>query len=943
MNKAMNLQNVWRNKKIGVDKGLTWRFFQLGFILLSIESIIDRTSEDRHNCDLLWFPTGGGKTEAYIGVAIFSLAYNRRAEIERLRNNSKNPDNEVTGIGVGVISRYTLRLLTIQQFRRTVDVVSACEFLRIAQNSNSFGWIPEGYKPAEKFTWGTVRFSVGLWVGNSVIPGKMCDDLLDLRSYKLKAGAISILQGLHPAYYGTNPQLKQISNKLASSEGEPAQILKCPCCGSILAIPSSGLSKGKHVIHLLLFASSIVDIDLSKVNKSKIVLNNYIWTKRNNNYYTLTLDINIKEKNVDYLSSWLYDLINLHIKKAIISCASPIRPGYFVYGNPNSNKSDNRIGYDIYCPNPSCDLNDVKWSELVPLSRRSKDNSKSPDLQDVNKAFELSESNYSKSMPIPAITVEEDIFGKCPSILISTIDKFARLPYEPKTSAIFGNVSHYHSLEGYYRPSAGKKIDNGNIKDHPDGCKGKDLHVKLHNKIKSPDIIIQDELHLIEGPLGSIVGLYEIAIDELCTDYSGKEPVYPKYIASSATVKNADVQINSLFNRSLNIFPPNGLDSDNNFFYKTIEIHPMSVNSPGRLYVGIACPGKGGQTALVRILSSILQESERQKNIDPVKADMFWTLVGYFNAIRELAGASTLYSQDIPDRIKFRSENLGKNFRKIHEKELVELSSRINSQELPSYLDDLEKSIIDDSSIDAVFATSMLSTGIDIGRFGVMVVDGQPKTTSQYIQTTGRIGRQKGGIVFSFYRVGKPRDLDHYEFFTGYHRALNKNVEPITVAPYSPLATQKIICPVIVSLLRDGRMIESTKISDSWIVEQKNVAKDISFSGSRLMKTDYNSELITILKKHIIDRSQNESSDKRPDIIEITDLLNAKIDQWKILAERYKNDLLYSEITISNKPTHPVVLGTPAHEKYKLEVVSKNSPNSMREVESEMVLKGGSL
>src|SRR5690606_28381311 len=89
--------------------------------------------EDRTVCDLIWFATGGGKTEAYLVVIAFLLAYRRLSE----------PSH--AGEGVAVISRYTLRLLTIQQFRRALGLITACELLRV-QGLNLPG-VPVGWRP----------------------------------------------------------------------------------------------------------------------------------------------------------------------------------------------------------------------------------------------------------------------------------------------------------------------------------------------------------------------------------------------------------------------------------------------------------------------------------------------------------------------------------------------------------------------------------------------------------------------------------------------------------------------------------------------------------------------------------------------------------------------------------------------------------------------------
>jgi hypothetical protein len=239
-------------------------------------------------------------------------------------------------------------------------------------------------------------------------------------------------------------------------------------------------------------------------------------------------------------------------------------------------------------------------------------------------------------------------------MVIATVDKFARLPYEPKASALFGNISYYHSRWGYYREGCPPSTDSApnRYSDHPPVN-------NLHQAVAPfypPDLILQDELHLIEGPLGSMVGLYETVIDLLARRELDGATIFPKYIASTATVRQAESQVQSLFNRHLVQFPPSGLSADDRFFAVDAEIHPLDTRKAGRLYVAVCAPGKGAQTPIVRIWSALLQgAADLALSTTPQAIDPFWTLVGYFNATRELAGALSLYRQDIFERIQYHA------------------------------------------------------------------------------------------------------------------------------------------------------------------------------------------------------------------------------------------------------------------------------------------------
>jgi len=240
MNKIMHQQSIWKNPR--KPQPLKWHLFQISFILQNITGLVKENHPDRHVCDLLWFPTGAGKTEAYLGLASFEIALRRRKAI-------KSGKPEFDG-GVTVLSRYTLRLLTIQQFRRALNMITACEYYR------TLSWVPNQFKSesseVENF-WGTTKISIGLWVGAGVTPNHLLDwagrDKVTHQE-KLYLGAIGEL-------YGRYRLKTSISAHIEGEESEPAQVLKCPACNNILALSSTTLTKGANTIHWLVTAKKI--------------------------------------------------------------------------------------------------------------------------------------------------------------------------------------------------------------------------------------------------------------------------------------------------------------------------------------------------------------------------------------------------------------------------------------------------------------------------------------------------------------------------------------------------------------------------------------------------------------------------------------------------------------------------------------------------------------
>jgi hypothetical protein len=582
-----------------------WRPFQLAFILMNLESIVNPESKEREIVELIWFPTGGGKTEAYLGVAAFTIFWKRM----RIKNSPEQT-------GTTMLMRYTLRLLTTQQFERASSMIVACDIIvRDYENFKYFG-DPE-------------PVSIGLWVGSANTPNKIDN-------------ARSQFQSL-------------ISDNDAKYN---FIILKCPCCGA-------------------------------QVGK---------------------LDEKQKTRNIKIKSVFKKDGTNGSV--------------YF------------------RCENESCET----------------------------------------SGSLPVYVVDEDIYEKTPDLVLATVDKLAMVPFKKEAGRLFG-FRENDAKEGY--------------------------------RIQPPELIIQDELHLISGPLGSMVGLYETMVQTLCNNYKTEgRKLFPeqivnfipaKIIASTATISRAKEQVKCLYAKdNLHIFPSQGLEFGNSWFSK--EVKPSDKDF-GRKYIGI-CPSgyPSAQTAIVRSYAAVLQGvMNLTENNGFVNLDYYWTLVGYFNSIRELGGAVTLAQADIIERLNsINKRDLNKKRRTFLNP--IELTSRVDSSEIPQFLKKLEVEKDEDSyAKDLCLATNMIATGVDISRFGLMFVHGQPKTTAEYIQASSRVGRDsKGpGIVFTLFNPNKPRDKSQYEQFQTYHSRIYSSVEPTSVTPFSIVARDRALHAVAVGLIRN--------------------------------------------------------------------------------------------------------------------------------------------
>lgn len=592
-----------------------WRPFQIAFLLMSLRGICDSSHPDRETVDLIWFPTGGGKTEAYLGLTAFTVFF--------------NAISKVSGSGVDVLMRYTLRLLTAQQFQRAATLFCAMERLRRADTS----------------TLGVRPFSIGLWVGGAATPNKRVDALAKLKALQKDPDA-------------ENPYV----------------LLRCPWCAAKF---------GPHDI-------------------------GGIATPRSN------------------------------FGRARGATTVPVY-GYVKERTPGGETVVYR------CSDAQCSFGGIPGSATPPL---------------------------------PIVVIDEDLFQSPPNLLIGTVDKFAMLAWKPEARSIFGLDEH-----GVHRGAP-------------------------------PTLVIQDELHLISGPLGSMVGAYEMVIEALCVDPLGGL-VRPKIVASTATISRAREQVDGLYARkNVLLFPPSGLDAADSFFARE-AVDENGQPKPGRLYVGVLAPAHTSlQTSEARVFATLMQHAALIEG-RPEALDPWWTLLVFFNSLRELGSAATLFSADTREYLRVILNRHGVDYSKIRQLfHVEELTSRVRSDHIPKLLERLEVPLILREGtphqknapvpIDACLASSIIEVGVDIPRLSLMAIVGQPKTTSQYIQVSSRVGREQNrpGMVVIIYGQTKPRDRSHYEKFRSYHQRLYAQVEPTSVTPFSPPAVDRALHGLVVALVR---------------------------------------------------------------------------------------------------------------------------------------------
>jgi hypothetical protein len=402
--------------------------------------------------------------------------------------------------------------------------------------------------------------------------------------------------------------------------------------------------------------------------------------------------------------------------------------------------------------------------------------------------------DFTRDRPLPIVAVDEPIYRRLPAFLIATVDKFASLPWVGQAGALLGGADRY-AQDGFYgaaEPGKGKR---------------------LAQPLPPPDLVIQDELHLISGPLGTMAGLYEAAIEALATRTADGHAVRPKIVASTATVRRAQDQIQALFGRAqTQIFPPPGPDRRDAFFARTVP----AAETPARLYLGIASQGRNPKVVMRRVVLALMGAAERayrdaggHKNTrNP--ADPYMTLLGYFNSLRELGGARRILEEEVQNTVKAYGarRRIGEEPGLFQDRrtfsEVLELTSRVRTDEVAEARRRLEAPFHDSQRVDCAIATNMISVGLDIPRLGLMVVLGQPKTHAEYIQATSRVGRddQRPGLVVTLFNMHKPRDRSHYERFRHYHETFYRSVEVGSVTPFAAGALDRGFAGALVGLAR---------------------------------------------------------------------------------------------------------------------------------------------
>lgn len=445
---------------------------------------------------------------------------------------------------------------------------------------------------------------------------------------------------------------------------------------------------------------------------------------------------------------------------------------------------------------------------------------------------------------LPVKLCDEDIYTTPPTLLFGTVDKFAAL-------------GHRTSTQRPYQDSR-RLFGKGGVNHLP------------------PSLIIQDELHLLLGPLGSAVSLFECAIDQLCTYKTASGlMIRPKIISSTATTRNTDLQIRALYDRDVSIFPKPGTDYDDSFFsfYKRKKVNDQVEFVSKRKYIGILPTGRTHMTTQMRLVATMfvhraLFEKEyanqlTNKNVEETM-DFYHSVLDYFNSLKEVGKTDaqfytefTKYTRRLFKRVLRYSNQLECLYCYDSSFSKSELTGRLSGSEvvdelknvavkwkadhrLPHFNQEEDKWERGTTPPDLILATNMISVGLDVSRFNTIIMNSMPRNVAEYIQASSRVARNKLGLVVTLHNPFRARDLSHFERFREFHEKLYYYVEPISITPFSKKSVNKYLPLYIATIIRHNydQLTNVENAANLTLELQNKIKKDIShYFKHRLERT----------------------------------------------------------------------------------------------------------
>jgi hypothetical protein len=551
---------------------------------------------------------------------------------------------------------------------------------------------------------------------------------------------------------------------------------------------------------------------------------------------------------------------------------------------------------------------------------------------------------------LPLRLFDDDIYKFPPTLLFGTVDKFA---------ALANNVSTI---------SGDRNKDSRRLMGKGYGGRNMDRDVL------PPELIIQDELHLLLGPLGSSVGLFEKSIDYLCkySDEQGNK-IKPKIVTSTATTRNTDKQIFALFNRRSEIFPKQGITCDDSFFafYKRKKEDVTEYESK-RKYMGVLPVGKTQVWMQLRIISiglshrlkyfkekyTVDEVFEKPETLNELKKvfDYYHSILAYYNSLKDVGKAQSQLDHYLPGDINYVIKNtipwsfLDRLIRKENQIQYSELTGRLTGEEVKTNLADIEKNwALLESKNDSrklilkkinppefIISTNMISVGIDVSRFNTIVINSMPRNIAEYIQASSRVARDEDGIVFTVHHPFRSRDISHYQKFKEFHEKFYSYVEPISVTPFASKALNRYLAMYAIVIIRHNQELE---------LMNNDSARKINYDKIEIIKKIIKSEI-----EDVYNNAKKLDNYLKTRKVGVTSTIDGIVSTDEISDLEFKlNHLLEKWISLIESKPQPVDLNYRIHGEILRSLFTsatdENYPNrwkvaySLREIGASAVIK----
>lgn len=383
---------------------------------------------------------------------------------------------------------------------------------------------------------------------------------------------------------------------------------------------------------------------------------------------------------------------------------------------------------------------------------------------------------------------DDEIYRMLPTFIVATVDKFAGISMNRRIKNLFGGkIDKADCGHGFIPHNDSCEFEEGRRKH----CRssGKEFKVKYNT---GSTLIIQDEMHLVREGFGTIDSHFETLTETLQEEMGGQKF---KNIVMTATVTGAKNQIKNLYNKCLNIFPPKLQDANNNDFFFEQLTDDNNENMIQRKIIGLKPNSINTRIVLhiLRYITDFIESVEADKenfsnkynieldNLDEILG-LYKTMLTYHNK-KEDVHTINFHMDDYVNKLSEYD---------IESRPLTGDNDLDYIKETIAQVNDFDE----EKQLHAVHATNIVSHGVDIDRWNLMIFEGMPRSTAEYIQSLSRVGRRYYGIVFLTFDSRRTRDLSFFKHFDEYHDIIEYKVEPVPLARWAKLGIKQTVTSV---------------------------------------------------------------------------------------------------------------------------------------------------